>query len=78
MGPERLITLTQAAALSGLTRQHLSHLARTGKLKAWRLGRRLYTTEDAVRAYVHDPEARSHDPLKEERTRYSITPPETM
>jgi hypothetical protein len=35
---ERLISLREAAALSGLSQSHLQLLARTGRLQARRLG----------------------------------------
>ena len=68
MQPERLVTLKQAATLSGLSYSHLALLARTGKLHAWRFGRMWLTTPEAVAAYLNDPEKRSHDPLKYRRT----------
>jgi hypothetical protein len=49
---ERLISLKEAAALSGLSHSHLRLLARTGKLEARRLGRDWFTTEGAVAAYL--------------------------
>lgn len=68
MQPERLVTLKEAAALSGLSYSHVALLARTGKLQAWRFGRTWLTTPEAVAAYLHDAEKRSHDPLKHKRT----------
>jgi excisionase family DNA binding protein len=65
--PQRLVTLKEAAALSGLSYAHLRLLARTGKLQAWRIGHQWLTTPEAVAAYLHDPEKRSHDPLKHRR-----------
>ncbi|MBA3331133.1 MAG: helix-turn-helix domain-containing protein [Actinobacteria bacterium] len=64
---ERLISLKEAAALSGLSHSHLQLLARTGRLRARRLGRDWFTTEEAVAAYLADPERRSRDPYKHKR-----------
>ncbi len=64
---ERLISLKEAAALSGLSHSHLQLLARTGKLAARRLGRDWFTTAEAVAAYLADPEKRSRDPYKNRR-----------
>ena len=65
---ERLISLKEAAALSGLSHSHLQLLARTGRLKAVRMGRDWFTTEEAVAQYLQDPELRSKDPYKNRRT----------
>lgn len=47
-----LITLKEAARLSGLSYSHLRHLARRGHLWARKLGPTWVTTERAVRAYL--------------------------
>ena len=73
MQPERLVTLKEAAALSGLSYSHVALLARTGRIQAWRFGRTWLTTPEAVAAYVDDPEKRSHDPLKYRRRDNSST-----
>ena len=65
---ERLISLKEAAALSGLSHSHLRLLARTGKIDARRLGRDWFTTEQAVADYLQDAELRSKDPRKHQRT----------
>ncbi|HYN50773.1 MAG TPA: helix-turn-helix domain-containing protein [Thermoleophilaceae bacterium] len=49
-----LLSLREAAARSGLSSSHLRLLARTGRLKAEKLGRDWFTTEAAVRAYLAD------------------------
>ena len=67
MEDERLITLKQAAAQSGLSYSHLRFLARTGRLKARRLGRDWVTTPEAVAEYLRNPQARSKDPHKNRR-----------
>jgi excisionase family DNA binding protein len=59
-----LISLKEAAAVSGLSHSHLRYLCRTGKLKAKRLGRDWFTTRDAVANYVADNEMRSRNPYK--------------
>jgi excisionase family DNA binding protein len=59
---ERLISLKEAAALSGLSQSHLQLLARTGKLRAKRMGRDWFTTLEAVAAYVKDPQLRKKGP----------------
>jgi excisionase family DNA binding protein len=64
---ERLLSLKEAAARSGLSQSHLQLLARTGRLRAVRLGRDWFTTEEAVAAYLNDPQLRSRDPYKHKR-----------
>jgi excisionase family DNA binding protein len=61
---ERLISLKEAAALSGLSHSHLQLLARTGRLRARRLGTDWFTTPEAVAEYLHKPELRSRNPYK--------------
>ena len=68
---ERLISLKEAAALSGLSHSHLQLLARTGRLEARRMGRDWFTTAEAVAAYLNDPRKRSKDPYKHKRSRNS-------
>ena len=68
MDEERLISLKDAAALSGLSHSHLQLLARTGRLRARRMGRDWFTTEQAVADYLQDAELRSKDPRKHQRT----------
>ena len=47
-----LITLQEAAELSGLTTRHLRHLATKGDLWAKKLGGSWLTTTQAVREYI--------------------------
>jgi len=61
---ERLISLTEAAVLSGSSAVHIQHLAEKGKLKARKIGRNWITTTEAVAEYLANPEARSKDPHK--------------
>ena len=68
MEEERLISLTEAAALSGLSAVHLRHLAEKGKLRARKIGRDWLTTTEAVAEYLANPELRSKDPYKHKRT----------
>jgi hypothetical protein len=58
---ERLISLKEAAAQSGLSHSHLRLLARTGKLEARRLGRDWFTTEQAVAAYQDSQHSHAED-----------------
>ena len=66
MNQERLISLKEAAALSGLSHVHLRWLARKGKIEATRMGRDWFTTEKAVDLYLNS-EARKYDPYKHKR-----------
>ena len=67
MDDERLISLKEAAALSGLSHSHLQLLARTGRLQARRLGTDWFTTPEAVAEYLKNPELRSRNPYKNKR-----------
>ena len=67
MENEELISLSEAAAVSGMSRQHLSRLIRKGKLPATRVGKVWVTTRAAVEDYLGDEQKRSKDPLKEKR-----------
>ena len=68
MEEERLISLTEAAALSGLSAAHLRRLAEKGKLRASKIGRNWVTTTAAIAEYIKNPEARSKDPYKYKRS----------
>lgn len=48
----KLITLKEAAALCGLSHDHLRRLAGHGELWAQKVGRDWLTTEQAVRDYL--------------------------
>jgi len=64
---EELISLAEAAAISGLSTGHLNLLARGGKLAARKIGRNWVTTRAAIEAYARDASKRSRDPLKHKR-----------
>jgi excisionase family DNA binding protein len=49
---ENLITLKEAAKLSGLSHDHLRRLAGQGVLKAHKIGRDWVTTPQAVKEYL--------------------------
>ncbi|MCC6497203.1 MAG: helix-turn-helix domain-containing protein [Propionibacteriaceae bacterium] len=61
---ERLISLNEAAARSGLSTGFLRRLCRTGSIDATKIGRDWVTTWRAVAVYLEDPIKRSHDPRK--------------
>lgn len=67
MDQERLVSLGEAAALSGLSTAHLRRLAEKGLLKAQKVGRNWITTAAAVAEYLEDVEKRSKDPYKNKR-----------
>lgn len=49
---QKLISLADAAAISGLSHSHLRLLVREGKIWGTKLGRDWLTTEQAVKAYL--------------------------
>jgi excisionase family DNA binding protein len=51
-GLDDLITLNQAAKLSGFSTRHLRHLASTGEIWAKKLGRNWVTTKQAIQEYL--------------------------
>lgn len=61
------MSLREAAARTGLSPSHLRLLARTGRIKAQKVGRDWLTTEAAVVAYLRDEALRSRDPYKRQR-----------
>ena len=63
----RYISLSEAAARFGVSHSHLKLLARTGKLRAIKIGHSWVTTPEAVTAYLEDPRLRSKDPYKHKR-----------
>ena len=67
MDQEELISLSEAAAMSGLSLKHLGLLARQGKLQARKIGRNWVTTREAVSEYLGDSFKRSRDPHKGRR-----------
>jgi excisionase family DNA binding protein len=64
-----VLSLREAAAVSGLSGSHLRWLAREARIKATKLGRDWFTTEAAVRAYLADEALRKKDPFKRRRHR---------
>ena len=48
----KLISLAEAAKISGLTHDHLRRIAREGKLQATKIGRDWLTSEEAIKAYL--------------------------
>ena len=64
MDREELISLSEAADMSGLSLKHLGLLARDGKLRAKKIGRNWVTTRKAVTEYLRDSQMRSRDPYK--------------
>ncbi len=67
MNRGRLISLKEAAARFDMSQSHLQLLARTGRIRATKIGRDWLTTPEAVAAYRADQELRSHDPHKHKR-----------
>lgn len=67
MENEDLISLAEAAAISGLSPTHLNHLARNGALRARKVGRNWATTRAAVEEYLRDAGKRGNDPHKNRR-----------
>jgi excisionase family DNA binding protein len=49
---DELISLSEAAELSGFTTRHLRHLAINGEIWAKKLGRNWFTTTQAVQEYL--------------------------
>ena len=64
METEDLIPLSEAAAISGLTQEHLAWLARKGRLRAKKVGRDWLTTKAAVLEYLGNSFLRSQNPRK--------------
>ncbi len=48
----QLISLTEAAEISGFTDSYIRKLARSGKIWARKIGRNWVTTEDALNTYL--------------------------
>ena len=67
MDAERFISLTEAAALCGLSRAQLKLLARSKRLQAVKIGNSWVTTREAVAEYMANPKLRSKDPYKNKR-----------
>lgn len=64
MDEGRYISLSEAAVRFGISHSHLKLLARTGKLRAFKIGHSWVTTPEAVAEYLANPELRSKDPHK--------------
>jgi excisionase family DNA binding protein len=64
---EELLSLAEAAALSGMHPAHLRKLAERGDLEARKIGRMWVTTRRAVEAYMGDVRKRGNDPWKRKR-----------
>jgi hypothetical protein len=60
--------MAEAAVYSGLSAPHLRLLARTGTLKAWKLGRDWFTTHEAVGVYLRDEARRKKGPRAGKRS----------
>ena len=59
-----LISLAEAARISGLSHSHLRLLVRQGKVWGTKIGRDWLTTEEAIRAYLateRKPGPKPHD-----------------
>ena len=67
MNTGRLISLKEAAARFDISQSHLQLLARTGRIRATKIGRDWLTTPEAVATYLADRQLRSHDPHKHKR-----------
>jgi hypothetical protein len=61
---EELISLSEAASISGLSIKHLGLLARRGDLRARKIGRNWVTSREAVTEYLKDSFKRSRNPRK--------------
>jgi hypothetical protein len=61
---EKLISLSEAAAISGLSAGHLRFLVSHGEIFGQKIGRNWVTTKKAVADYVRNDFKRSRDPRK--------------
>lgn len=59
-----LLSLGEAAALTGLSASHLRLLASTGRIEARKVGRNWITSEAAVRAYLADRRRGARGPYR--------------
>jgi excisionase family DNA binding protein len=63
---KNIITLNQAAKLSGYSQDYLGYLLRKGELKGKKVGRSWLTTEDEVRNYIFKQKIRHEKfPIKD-------------
>ncbi len=58
---KNMISLNQAAKISGYTQDYLGYLIRRGEIKAVRTGRNWFTTEEQVREYIFKKKIRSEE-----------------
>lgn len=58
---KNMISLNQAAKISGYTQDYLGYLIRRGEIKAVRTGRNWFTTEEQVREYLFKKKIRSEE-----------------
>lgn len=58
------MTTIEAAALLGLTRQHVAHLAKTGAIKAQRIGRDWHLDRASVEQFKHTPRRTPGRPVR--------------
>ena len=49
---DNLISLAEAAELSGMSQSHIRLLVRTGKISGKKIGRNWVTTEESLRNYL--------------------------
>ena len=59
-----LISLAEAAELSGMSQSHIRLLVRTGKISGKKIGRNWVTTEESLRIYLatdRRPGPKSHE-----------------
>ena len=56
---KNIISLNQAAKMSGYTQDYLGYLIRTGEMKGVKKGRVWFTTEEAVKDYIFKKKVRS-------------------
>ncbi|NVN97199.1 hypothetical protein HXX01_03135 [Candidatus Nomurabacteria bacterium] len=56
---KNVISLNQAAKISGYTQDYLGYLIRTGEMKGVKKGRAWFTTEEDVKNYIFKKKVRS-------------------
>lgn len=56
---KKVISLNQAAKISGYTQDYLGYLIRTGEMKGVKKGRIWFTTEEDVKNYIFKKKVRS-------------------
>lgn len=58
---KKVISLNQAAQISGYTQDYLGYLIRTGEMKGTKKGRAWFTTEEEVKNYLFKKKVRSRE-----------------